>query len=79
MNCGRCQHFDNAPKTLEAMLPGLRVMGSGYSSVRVNDGLCAHHDRYLSADYVCDSFKARREKSDLLVGDTGIEPVTPAV
>ena len=59
MNCGQCQYFDNAPKTLEAMLPGLRVMGSGYSSVRVNDGLCAHHDRYLSADYVCDSFKMR--------------------
>lgn len=54
--CGQCRHFDNAPKTLELTLPGLRVMGSGYSSVRVNDGLCAHHDRYLSADYVCDSF-----------------------
>ena len=57
--CGQCQHFDNAPQTLEAMLPGLRVMGSGYSSVRVNDGLCTHHDRYLSADYVCDSFAAQ--------------------
>ena len=54
--CGHCRHFDNAPKTLETMIPGLRAMGSGYSSVRVNDGLCTHHDRYLSADYVCDSF-----------------------
>ncbi len=65
--CGRCQHFDNAPKTLEALLPGLRVMGSGYSSVRANDGLCTHHDRYLSAHYVCDSFMNKQKEKDLLV------------
>ncbi len=68
MNCGQCRHFDNAPKTLEVLIPGLRVMGSGYSAVRGNDGLCAHHDRYLSADYTCDSFMTAWKERDLKVG-----------
>ncbi len=56
--CGRCRHFLNSPDSLETHLPGLQCMGSGYSSVRDRDGLCAIHDRYLSADSVCDAYQA---------------------
>lgn len=58
-SCSRCRHFDNRPAHLERAIPGLRVMGSGYSAVKAQDGLCTHHDRYLSDRYVCDDFSAR--------------------
>ena len=57
-NCARCQHFDNSPTLLEAAIPGLRTLGSGYGAVRGSDGICQLHDRYLSARYGCDDFKA---------------------
>jgi hypothetical protein len=58
--CADCRHFSNAPQTLEAALPGLRVLGSGYSAVRGSDGLCAKHERYLSGRYRCDAFERIR-------------------
>jgi hypothetical protein len=57
--CAACRHFDNAPESLEAAIPGLRVMGSGYSSVRNADGLCAMHQRYLSAASYCEQYAIR--------------------
>ncbi len=57
--CADCRHFSNAPELLERRIPGLKVMGSGYSAVRTEDGLCALHDRYLSAGYRCASFASR--------------------
>ncbi len=57
--CADCGHFFNAPQSLEAQIPGLKVMGSGYSAVRAEDGLCALHERYLSADHRCARFASR--------------------
>jgi hypothetical protein len=57
--CANCQHFDNSPATLERQFPGLKVMGSAYSSVKKEDGLCRHHQRYLSATATCDLFEHR--------------------
>ena len=54
--CGRCQHFENDPGVLEETFPGFTSMGSGYASVRAQDGLCRHHGIYLSADDHCPSF-----------------------
>ena len=54
--CGRCRHFDNRPETLEKAYPGMTAMGSGHASVRVQDGLCLLHDRYLSYHDVCGDF-----------------------
>ena len=56
--CAQCRHFSAGPTLLERAIPGLRVMGSGYSSVVSTDGLCERHDRYLSANYFCDQFTA---------------------
>jgi len=36
---------------------GLRVMGSGHSSVVSNDGICENLDRYLSGRYSCDLYE----------------------
>jgi len=56
--CAGCIHFQNHSQHLEANIPGLRTMGSGFSSVRAQDGLCALHQRYLSAQSSCLQFSS---------------------
>jgi hypothetical protein len=51
--CARCRHFNGRPLEIEAALPGLSSLSSGYASVRDQDGLCALHDRYVAARSVC--------------------------
>ncbi|MDE2622111.1 MAG: hypothetical protein KGM83_02840 [Betaproteobacteria bacterium] len=55
--CGSCRHFDNRPASVERQIPGLRTMGSGYSSVKSRDGVCRLHDRYLAAEYHCPAYE----------------------
>jgi fructose-bisphosphate aldolase class 1 len=54
--CRTCRHFLSVPMTIEAAVPGLASLSSGYASVRADDGLCALHDRYVAARSVCDSY-----------------------
>jgi hypothetical protein len=58
--CRNCAFFRNDAAYLERELEGLRIMGSGYASVRAEDGVCLRHDRYLSAWAVCGEFQARQ-------------------
>jgi len=46
-------HFRADPQELENAIPGLRSFGSAFAAVRADDGLCALHDRYLSATAHC--------------------------
>jgi hypothetical protein len=62
--CGSCLHFRNDPAFLEASLPGLTVMGSGYASVVADDGICARHDRYLGARSSCADWRARLQLTE---------------
>ena len=55
--CGSCRYFRAAAAELEAQLPGLRSLSSAFAAVRAGDGLCALHDRYLSAAYSCEDFR----------------------
>jgi len=57
--CQKCIHFKNDPALIEETYPGLTSMSSGYASVRDKDGLCDHHDLYLSAHDTCPSFSLR--------------------
>jgi hypothetical protein len=59
--CAGCAHFKDQPQALEAALPGLASLSSGYAAVRDADGLCAVHDRYVSARSHCPRFSARRQ------------------
>ena len=61
LNCGTCQHFCQAGAELEASLPGLRSLGSAYSSVRAADGLCTLHARYLTPTSSCAMHEERHE------------------
>jgi hypothetical protein len=54
--CATCAHFRNDPDFLEKEIPGLATMSSAHASVRADDGICALHDRYLSARSSCAQF-----------------------
>lgn len=54
--CRSCVHFRNDPAYLECALPGLTSFSSAHASVRGDDGLCLHHDRYLGANASCSDF-----------------------
>lgn len=60
--CRTCAHFRDDPASLEAAFPGLTALGSGYASVRAEDGLCLRHDRYLSGRASCGEFTARSDR-----------------
>ena len=57
--CFNCMYFNNDPEYIERAFAGLRVLGSGYSSVKRDDGICQLDDRYLSGYNVCDGYKER--------------------
>ena len=57
--CGTCCAFRNDAAYVEAQMPGLNTLGSGYGAVRADDGLCAEHGRYVSAGAICDRYGAR--------------------
>jgi hypothetical protein len=57
--CGNCAHFRNDPAFLESSFPGLTSFSSGYASVCSDDGVCARHDRYLTASSSCAEFASR--------------------
>ena len=59
MNCGACRHFEDDPARIEALIPGLAVMGSARASVRSDDGICREHDLIVSARDSCERFAAR--------------------
>jgi hypothetical protein len=54
--CLTCKHFNHAPADLEAALPGLSSLSSAYAAVRCDDGICAVHQRYVTASSVCAAF-----------------------
>jgi hypothetical protein len=54
--CGGCTHFQNGALQLEAALPGLSALSSAYAAVRLDDGICAVHERYVAAASVCPAF-----------------------
>ena len=51
--------FQRRPLDLEAALPGLSSLSSAYAAVRSDDGICAVHDRYVTASSLCASYDDR--------------------
>jgi hypothetical protein len=60
--CRDCAAFEDAAATIERGLPALAALGSAHGANRADDGLCAHHDRYVRASASCAAFRpaARR-------------------
>jgi hypothetical protein len=62
--CAQCISFETDALVIEAEIPGLRVLSSGFASVRASDGLCRLHERLLSAASHCAQFEPRAATSD---------------
>jgi hypothetical protein len=60
VQCRGCLHFRNDPAYLESVFKGLNIISSATASVRMDDGICIRHDRYLSARASCADFEAAR-------------------
>ena len=60
--CENCVNFQNDPEHIETMYPGLKVMSSGYASVRDKDGFCNHHQLYLAASDSCTAFERNNQQ-----------------
>lgn len=52
-SCQKCMHFESNPAAIELTYPGLKIMSSGYASVRDQDGICNYNEIYLSARDCC--------------------------
>jgi hypothetical protein len=61
--CRNCVFFDGDPQSMEVRIAGLRTLGSGFASVRDQDGLCEKHERYISATATCANFASREVKN----------------
>jgi hypothetical protein len=64
-SCAECKHFQNQPLHVEAALPGLSSLSSAYAAVRCSDGICAVHERYVSASSACAAYASRMAQSAL--------------
>ena len=62
--CRSCAHFRNDPDYLETVFKGLSSLSSARGSVRADDGICAHHDRYIGAEASCADYAARPASTD---------------
>ena len=51
--CRHCMHFENSSRGFESAFPGLTSFGSGFASVRDEDGVCGLHDRHVAAAGGC--------------------------
>lgn len=60
-SCRQCLHFENAPATVEAALPGLNSLSSAYAAVRSDDGVCRFHSRYVAASSLCNAATSTRQ------------------
>jgi hypothetical protein len=60
--CFSCAHFRSEPVELESAMAGLVSLSSAYSSTRADDGLCAKHEHYVSANAKCDDFDPAKER-----------------
>lgn len=57
--CRSCAWFKDDPRLVEEAFVGLKIMSSGYASVRDRDGICGYHQLYLSGRDSCPYFVAK--------------------
>jgi len=57
MTCKDCKFFDYDPKSLELIFPGLKILGSAYSSARGDAGICNLYNLFLLPGKVCPQFE----------------------
>ena len=56
-HCKDCQYSVMRPEALEAAIPGLKILSSGYGSVRGETGLCRRREEFVTANSTCPEFE----------------------
>ena len=59
--CLACSYFEDDPDNLEKIFKNLRIMCSGYASVRGDSGICNFSDRFRMPRNRCEHFKPREK------------------
>jgi|GEM_PF-965414 len=59
ITCNDCEFFNNDPKKLESLFPGILILSSFYSSSRGDAGICSYHDLFLLPGSICKQFKRK--------------------
>ncbi len=57
-SCASCAHRDPSRAALEASIPGLSSLGSGFGASVGESRLCKLHDRLVSPSDVCAHYRA---------------------
>ena len=60
ITCNDCKFFNNDPKILESLFPGILILSSFHSSSRGDAGICEYHDLFLLPGRICKQFKSKR-------------------
>jgi len=60
ITCNDCKFFNNDPKILESLFPGILILSSFHSSSRGDAGICEYHDLFLLPGRICEQFKSKR-------------------
>jgi hypothetical protein len=60
ITCNDCKFFNNDPKILESLFPGILILSSFHSSSRGDAGICEYHDLFLLPGRICEQFKNKR-------------------
>ena len=63
ITCNDCKFFNNDPKKLELLFPGILILSSFYSSSRGDAGICKYHDLFLLPGKICKQFKSKSVQS----------------
>jgi hypothetical protein len=63
ITCNDCKFFNNDPKILESLFPGILILSSFYSSSRGDAGICEYHDLLLLPGRICEQFKSQSVQS----------------
>ena len=59
ITCNDCRFFNNDPKILESLFPGILILSSFHSSSRGDAGICEYHDLFLLPGSICEQFKSK--------------------
>ena len=59
ITCNDSKFFNNDPKILEYLFPGILILSSFYSSSRGDAVICEYHDLFLLLGRICEQFKSK--------------------
>ncbi len=79
ITCNDCKFFNNDPKILESLFPGILILSSFHSSSMGDAGICEYHDLFLLPGRICEQFKSKRVQALLDTSNSHINSPHPFI